>query len=808
MVEISDKSHVRVNWRVTPYDYSGDLAENMRVAFARKYKIPKDNVNVVPDFIMPKDSGATTLAEGVTTENIQDPEFHKKLFLKYLEVNDIKDYDLDIIDTIDRDVNSKIDYHVCDSYRKFGVKWLRWSNFQSYGADNYFDFNSLEGLVLLNGEPANQSGKTTFAVDLLHFLFFGNSEKCDTLGELFNYTLPEETNVSVEGCISIDGEEYIIKRVLTRPALKNRTKNSKVTHKVEYYRVVGDSTEELSDYIDENGEDSRHTNKIIKECIGREDDFDLMMCITGSNLDSLIDEKPTERGRLLSRWIGLIPIEQKEDIAKEKFAQSVKPSLISNQYNKESLRDLVIAYNTEIGVCENSAKEHDWKRVSLEMEIASLEDELRKLSESKQSIDSSVLKIDITTLRHNLDEKMSKGVDNKKLIEHIDNRISEIGDVRFSVEEYDTLVEKRTSLMVEQQNLRNEAKTLMDTIKQLKTSEYCPTCGKKFDNVDNSAQIAAKQGILDVVVKNGKKVSSELEKIEKMIAEKKDDREKYIELSRINAQKASLEVANERLRSECLDLKATEKEYNKNSQAIDNNNRIGIEIRNTEANIKSKREARDYNMKKAEQYRLNIDEYKKEIKSKEEMIARIEEEEKLVYNWKLYLAMVGKNGISKMVMRNALPIINARMSQILDDVCDFEVKVDINNRNEVTFNISRNGVTKSLKTGSGFEKTTAAIALRSVLSDISTISKMNFIVLDEVLGRVASENYEKMHLLYDRISRGYDFVFQITHINDVKDWHKQIVTVVKSSDGVSALRFSQNNSMGVVGNKGRRKNKR
>ena len=194
------------------------------------------------------------------------------------------------------------------------------------------------------------------------------------------------------------------------------------------------------------------------------------------------------------------------------------------------------------------------------------------------------------------------------------------------------------------------------------------------------------------------------------------------------------------------------------------------------------------------QCKSNIEEYKKNIEKRKEIIEKINSEEKLVRNWRLYLEMVGKNGISKMVMRNALPIINARMAQILDEVCDFDVSVGINNKNEVTFNIVRDGVVKDLNSGSGFEKTASAIALRSVLADMSTISRMNFIVLDEILGRVASENYDKMRLLYERISNGYDFVFHITHINDVKDWHDHIVTVVKSKDGVSSLRQKTNNN--------------
>ena len=59
------------------------------------------------------------------------------------------------------------------------------------------------------------------------------------------------------------------------------------------------------------------------------------------------------------------------------------------------------------------------------------------------------------------------------------------------------------------------------------------------------------------------------------------------------------------------------------------------------------------------------------------IIKKITSEEKLVYNWKIYLDMVGKNGISKMVLRKTLPIINANLANLLGDVCDFDVEVSI-----------------------------------------------------------------------------------------------------------------------------------
>lgn len=788
MIQISSKAKVKVHWKTTPYDYDKEKEKEIQVLFAKKYNIPNDNVKVVPDFILPNLTNGGNILSEVTTDNIQDPAFHKKLFMEYLKVNEIKDYDFEYITKIDDDINSKIDYLRYDKYRRFSIKWIKWSNFQSYGADNSFDFTNLNGLVLLNGEPANQSGKTTFAVDLLHFLLFGKSGKWDKLEGLFNYRLPEETEMCVEGCITLDGEDYIIKRKLTRPALAKRTPTSKINHTVEYYRLINGNMESLDDYVEENGEDARQTNKIIKESIGREDDFDLMMCITGSNLDDLIDEKPTERGRLFSRWIGLLPLEEKDAFAREKFNQTIKPTLLSNRYNRETLKSEIEAYKIEITECEKRIKEFDKICKDTEKDIAALEKTKNDFILNKQKIDDNILKIDITTLRSNFERKKNEGIEKKKKCDDISLKLKEIGTVEFSVEEYDKIVEDKTKKLLTQQDMRTEAKRLQELIKQLQTSEYCPVCKRKFDNVDNSQQIKETQTILDNLIVKGKAIGEEIKGIETKIETLKVKREQYQTLNKLTTQKAALEVSLANLRNECIELRSQENEYKKNSEAIDKNNKLDISIRNTEASIISKREARDHNFQQMTQNKANIEEYKKNITERETIIQKINEEEKVVYNWKLYLEMVGKNGISKMVMRNALPIINARITQLLEDVCDFDVNIEINNKNEVTFNIIRDGITKSLSSGSGFELTASALALRSVLADVSNISRMNFLVLDEILGRVASENYDNMFTLYERISKGYDFVFHITHIDSVKDWHSHIVTVVKDKKGVSTLK--------------------
>ena len=79
---------------------------------------------------------------------------------------------------------------------------------------------------MLAGEPANKSGKSTFAYDLIHFGLFGKtrSGKARTQAEMFNNYRPDEREVVVELGITINGEKYIIRRTLTKPDPKKKTK--------------------------------------------------------------------------------------------------------------------------------------------------------------------------------------------------------------------------------------------------------------------------------------------------------------------------------------------------------------------------------------------------------------------------------------------------------------------------------------------------------------------------------------------------------------------------------------------------------
>ena len=783
MIELGSKARVLVNWNVSMYDYSKDKEKEIISKISKKYSIPKEKVRVSPQFLTVGENGEDLSVTTEIIQNIQDPIFQQKLFKEYLSLNDIKDYDFERISAIDAEINAKIDYQVYDKYRRYCVKWVKWDNFLSYGSDNFFDFTKMKGLVLLSGEPANQSGKTTFAIDLLHFLLYGKTTKVDTLAKVFNKHIPNATQVLVEGCITIDGEDYIIKRTITRPALSKRSAKSKVSQKVEYYKIIGDTQTELEEYVDnQQEENSVQTNKVIKEAIGRESDFDLIMSISETTLDELVKKKEAERGRLLSRWIGLLPIEEKEALAREKFNSEIKPSLISNLYSSASVTEERDAFLMRIETLTKDNAKLEEENKKTDTTIANLEQTKQTLSNAKKGIDTELAKIDIATLSKQMEECLIQGKTKKNEHDNIVKELKELENIEFSIEEYESTQKKLNEATTRLAVLGEKYSSTKQQIEKLKKSEYCPTCGRKLDNVDNSSMIETLSKELSSIGEDGRKAREESNAVSKQMEELKNKRLKYEERNKIEVKQAALELNLERLRSEYKDLASKKKEYEKNSEAIDKNNEIELQIRNTDELIRSNRECFQNNLQIIARNKSDVESYKGEIKKREDILKRIAEEEKLVKNWKIYLDLVGKNGITKMVLRKALPIINAQLVQLLSDVCDFDIEVAINSKNDVVFNLIKDGVRSDLNSGSGFELTASALALRAVLADMSTIPRMCGVVLDEVWGRVARDNYDNMRHLIEKISKSYEWMFLISHLNEVKDWCESNVVVTKENN--------------------------
>jgi DNA repair exonuclease SbcCD ATPase subunit len=331
----------------------------------------------------------------------------------------------------------------------------------------------------------------------------------------------------------------------------------------------------------------------------------------------------------------------------------------------------------------------------------------------------------------------------------------------------------------------------------LRKSEYCPTCGKKLDNVSFDVTIAANEESIKQKTELGINKSLALKNVDEEIGKMETQREQFMTKNNFEVQRDKIEVELRRLRLELQEQKRTLADLERNKEIIKKNGEIDAQINVINHNIKIEESNHTQSIMAIENLKRDIKTYETEINNRKIVIEAIEKEEVLVQSWGLYLQLIGKNGISKMVLRNTLPIINGEMKRLLNDVCDFDVEVVIDDRNDVAFNLIRDNVVTKLSSGSGFEQTAASLALRVVLGNMSTLSRPSFILLDEVLGGVAKENYDNIKKLYDRILKDYSFVFQITHLDDIVDWHDKVVTV-KKVNNISSITIENKSVKQVI----------
>ena len=778
-IKIPAGAKIRVYWSDKPENYSKDNRGKIKKYFANKYGVPSKNINVVYKPVKLNKNGELIEIDGATIDNIMNIPYQRELFKEWLD-RESKDVDFKHIIALDNKINSELD--LSDNITKnakYKLKSIELNNFLSFGTKNVLNIEEFEGLTVVNSTPQNQGGKSTLTIDAIKFLFFGKTTKTDTAAEIFN-TFTDKDEVTVGGEINIDGEEYIIERKLFRK--KTKTGNYKTSSELNFFRVLSDGSHENLE-----GEQRRETDKLISETIGTYDDFMLTIVATAKNLEDLLETKPTQRGRLLTKFIGLEIIEKKEEINKG-LMSDFKSKMKSNVHNTKELEFEIEDNIIKIKENKELIKENNNKLFKIDGEISEANSKKEILLSEKYVIDDEVSNVNPKTLKDEIDTLTDEGVTKKKSLDDIIKNITKIGDVDYDEDKHEEIREEEKDLLLkESKELSNkERKELL--IKNLEEGEICPTCKRALEDVDHSEEIKEEK-------KNLKNIKDLIKVIQKDLGVTLKSLDKQSNLKTISDEKDKLELSRDRLEVEIdglrVDLKEKmnlQKNYERNIEYIEKN-------RNLESKILGYNQLLEKLNKKRDGIRNEIQDLKNDNKVKKQnnidnqnIIEQILREEEVLKIFEIYNRMIGKNGISKLVLSSVIPIINYELDRLLDEVCDFQIQLEINDKNEVDFNIVKKDVTKKLKSGSGLETTLASLALRCVLGRISTLPKPNIIVFDEVLGKVANINLDYVKIFFDKIKKMYEVILLITHNPITQDWGDKIITIEKNND-VSSLQI-------------------
>lgn len=767
---------IKVEWEDTPENLTHEKIKRVKEYFKKKYNTT--DVKVVTKILS---NGSTIKLESLgVSDNILDLQYQKNLIKDFIKENNI-DIKWDLINRLDNRINNEIDQSLQSKirYSKWFIRKIEFSNFLSFGDNNVIDFTDLNGITTVESEPKNFGGKTSLTVDLLMFLFFNSTTKSKVAFDVFN-RFRDCDELKVKGYITIDDSDYIIERKINRKKSKSGDYNTKSD--LSFLKLGSDG--EPSNLSEEQ---RRETEKVITAAIGTEEDFLLTILTTGHNLEDLIDSKPTARGQILSRFLGLENLKVKEEKCKDIYNEWSK-KLVSNTYNVVQLQNDNQTYETNIkesGIIINKLTND---LLQYEKTLEELSNKRDKLMQSRNNdIDQELIRTNPALLRKEIDNLIEKQNQSKQQANSV---IVKEPSEYYSEDKHSSINDEIDEIVMKNSLNDSEVRRNQKLVEDFESGSICPTCKRPLEGVDHRKEIdEIKQQILTLL--DTKKINNEslskLREVESGFAALKKE---YDEYEKNKLRKARYELEIEQVQLDIDKNQTRLNNYDNNKKKLEENQKIDGEI----VILKTKIDTANADIRTAnisiQRNKDNIVALEEKIKINLDLIKKILVEEELMSTFKIYLTIFGKNGISKVIMKNMIPLINQELHRILIDSCYFTLELNINDKQELEFLMIDNEtrIVKPLASGSGYEKTIASLAIRSILTKVSSLPKPNIVVMDEVLGRVADENLELVGEFFKKIKNYFEHIFVISHNPLIRNWSDNLI-MIKKDDNVSSIDY-------------------
>ena len=705
--------------------------------------------------------------------------------------------DLAELETINRDVNSRI---VLDDVAR-NIQWkpirFEFSNMFSYGEDNKIDFSKLNGLMGLFAP--NASGKSAL-FDSISFCLYDKSSRAFKASNIMNN---RKTDFKCKLEFDINGERYFIERTAKTV---NKGKNVKVD--VEFYRMDGDERISL------NGTERRDTNAIIEQYVGTYEDFVLTALSLQGNNALFIDKSQSERKDLLAQFMGLNIFDKLYDTALEDIREV---SVLIKNFKKTDFTTELAEKGKSIKEKKNEIKEHQ-QHLNSELNIKSaIESEILELTRQLAPIDSN---LDLPTLE---DKRKSIG----KQIEDLETEYTNIEtkiethtdtltEISKSIEEKKTFngsIDIETAYSNYQQEKKNlvEASKVYDTAKlhlslakekisHLDKHKYDPNCKFCCDNEFVKDAMKAKEALpqLEDIVKQAtidcvgiQQTLDTMEGVEEQYNQLQELKTRYSKL-KVILEKAEIEYKGLETKEELLQTQLDKVEediekYYENEDTIETNKDLEKGIKEKEI-IKSKVEGVIKDLTKVinglngsvTQLQSFID----NIKGKMGEVKELEEKNRL---YTYYLDAVKRDGVPYELISKALPVIETEVNNILGQVVDFGVIMEVDGKN-INAKIVYEDQEWALEMCSGMEKFISGLAIRVALINICGLPRPNFLVIDEGFGTLDSDNLSSLFGMMQYLKTQFDFIWVISHLDAMRDIVDGLIEI-KKENGFSKIDF-------------------
>ena len=512
------------------------------------------------------------------------------------------------------------------------------------------------------------------------------------------------------------------------------------------------------DLVDKNGRNKTDVyQNEIKNLEQKKDDLDLLLKKSTENIT--IAKKEVEA--LERRYANAK--KESEKIQKNKEKLTEKKTLFKN---KEKLREEIKQLQSKIKDRQQSIEKQQKKNEvfkNLEVEIKTTESNLSKAEDATETI---IKKIERKkTLIKSIEEAVTDIDSKRKKIEKIGSDAKCPTCERVLGDQYTALIQKFDE---EKQKKDKEKESFLKTLKT-EQNEYerlsreQRALQKKRNYLQT--QLREKERI-DTTIKN---VLTEINREEKEI----EDKEKQLmKIGKVEFNLNEYESVKRRVETLRKELDSSLKTFQEKKDRL---NKAKIDLVKKESDKKSVLQE----IKNLQQKIKELEEFKKRIKEEKKNVQHLSMLNEIMSSFRTYL------------ISQIRPTLSLYASELFDQLTDgkySEIELD-ENYNLIVYD---NGVPHNIERFSGGEEDLANLCIRLAISEVITEkagSVFNFIILDEIFG--SQDNIRKQNIIkaLSSFSSKFRQIFLITHIEEIKNFMENAITVLEEENGESKIKI-------------------
>jgi DNA repair exonuclease SbcCD ATPase subunit len=774
-----------------------DSADTKRVMAEIKMRYGVEDFTIIRTDSLSKSKTGNRLNK-LDFEDISDINYQNSLINEYVErmMPFVAKEDLDRLETINRDINSRI---VNDDVQR-NIQWkpirFEFDNMFSYGEKNKIDFTKLSGLMGLFAP--NATGKSSL-FDAISFCLYDKSSRAYKAANILNN---RKSEFACHLHFQIDGLDYHIER--TAKTI-NKGKNVKVD--VQFWRQDGDDKTSL------NGTERRDTNTIIEQYVGKYEDFVLTALSLQGNNALFIDKSQSERKDLLAQFMGLNIFDKLYETATEDIKEV---SVLIKNFKKTD-------FTTELADKANDLKDKKVELKNLEKELGRLNidstdlgDRIVGLSRELTPIDGNLNLESLTKQEGDLGRDILHILAEKKLkatkIEEYVNLIAEVSQsiennkiinglpIEEAKREWDLLKDQINDTLHQIELLENGIEHNKEKLSHLAEHEYDPNCNFCMNNVfvkdaietqkkvdEQGNQLETLNILHGALVTQAGKIADVEEQWETLSELKSKYQKSIVIKEKAESESCGFDIRVELLEHQLQSVKDNIQKYHDNEETIKRNAQIDeiiIGLQRTKGEIEGEIKKVTKDVAGVNGSISSISSFIEGIKDKMNDVKDLEEKNRL---YTYYLDAVKRDGIPYELISKALPVIENEVNNILSQVVDFSVVMDVDGKS-INAKIVYDDQEWPLEMCSGMEKFVSGLAIRVALINVCNLPRPNFLVIDEGFGTLDSDNLSSLFMMMQYLKSQFDFIWVISHLEQMRDIVDGLIEI-KKENGFSKIDF-------------------